>query len=185
LSRRGSDCPITIVRTAALGASFPFPLASAEVDNLNGHRLFSLGGTGQSAPFRSFLLAGSNCLSRVDVSRVSQPETESKLLILAFSLEIIPHPAIDSVRVSREWCAYAHIDKGCGLSQVLAHVYGLPMTDLHPHIDKPVNDEEIGPPYNRVKAIGDIKKALICPLTWSEVFRIDADESFQPLDLLR
>ena len=152
---------------------------------MNGHRLFSLGGTGQSAPFRSFLLAGSNCLSRVDVSRVSQPETESKLLILAFSLEIIPHPAIDSVRVSREWCAYAHIDKGCGLSQVLAHVYGLPMTDLHPHIDKPVNDEEIGPPYNRVKAIGDIKKALICPLSWSEVFRIDADESFQPLDLLR
>jgi len=41
-----------------------------------------------------------------------------------------------------------------------------------------INDEEIGPPYNRVKAIGDIKKALICPLTWSEVFRIDADESF-------
>jgi hypothetical protein len=69
---------------------------------------------------------------------VSQPETEFELLILAFSLEIIPHPVIDSARVSREWCAYAHIDKGCGLSQVLAHVYGLPITDLHPHIDKPV-----------------------------------------------
>jgi hypothetical protein len=58
------------------------------------------------------------------------------------------------------------------------------MTDLHPHIDTPVNDEEIAPPYNRVKAIGDIKKALICPLSWCEVFRIDADASFEPLDLL-
>ena len=65
------------------------------------------------------------------------------------------------------------------------NVYGLPMTDLHPHIDKPVNDEEIVPPYNRVKAIGDIEKALICPLSLSEVFRIDADASFEPLDLLR
>jgi hypothetical protein len=29
---------------AAIGASFPFPLASAEVGRLNGHRPFSLGG---------------------------------------------------------------------------------------------------------------------------------------------
>jgi hypothetical protein len=58
------------------------------------------------------------------------------------------------------------------------------MPDLHPNPDKRVGDDEITPPYNRVEAIAEIKDALCCPLSWSEVFKIDADASFEPLDLL-
>jgi hypothetical protein len=58
------------------------------------------------------------------------------------------------------------------------------MPDLHPNPNKRVGDDEITPPYNRIEAIAEIKDALRCPISWSGVFKIDADASFEPLDLL-
>jgi hypothetical protein len=70
------------------------------------------------------------------------------------------------------------------ISHSLTSLRSAPMPDLHPNANKRVDEDEITPPYNRVEAIAEIKDALSCPLSWSEVFKIDADASFEPLDLL-
>ncbi len=58
------------------------------------------------------------------------------------------------------------------------------MADLHPNPNKDIAESELVPCYNRVEAIRGIKEALICPFSWSDVFKIGSDASFQPLEAL-